>query len=123
LPAPSPGPASPAPRAIWDYQTQLRLTEEQVGLMKRVVAEFEGLLADARQRLGKLNAHLVEQVQAEGPLDQIKGTLEEIAAIQIQVRMADIRTSRAINHILSPEQLRKWRAMQQQASPTPSPTP
>ena len=102
---------------MWEYAKELDLTDKQVTDIKAVAQDLENVMKTSQQKLQSLNHDLVDEVETEVPMDLIKGTLEQIAAVQIVAQMANIRTSRAIIHILTPQQLSKWRAMQAQVAP------
>jgi len=115
--APSTAPEPPQQKPVWEYAKELELTDKQVTDIKAVAQDLENVMKTSQQKLQSLNHDLVDEVETEVPMDLIKGTLEQIAAVQIVAQMANIRTSRAIIHILTPQQLSKWRAMQAQVAP------
>lgn len=119
-PEPTPVPdVSPSPssqvKGVWDYKTELELSDKQVVDLRGAAQAFEAVLSKAETKLKQLNEKLVGQLNEEAPLEQIKVTLEEIAAVQIEVRLADVRTLRTMNRILSAAQLARWHRIQQSA--------
>lgn len=114
----APGPATePSPKPVWEYNKELALSDKQVSDIKAAAQDLENVLKTSQEKLDKLNHQLVDQVESEVGMDQIKNTLEQIAAVQIVAQMANIRTARTISHILTQEQLSKWRAIQAQNEP------
>lgn len=117
-PAPAASPATAAPQQIktmWDYQKELGLSDKQISDLKAAVTDLEKSVRSQQERLKPLDAQLNDQISKEASLDQVRVTLQQIAAIQIEIRLADVSTSRKINSILTADQLKKWRDIQRAA--------
>lgn len=118
--SPAPAPAATAPagtpiKTMWDYQKELGLTDKQITDMKQAVTDLEKTVRAQQERLKPLDAQLNDQISKDAPIEQIRATLQSIAAIQIEIRLADVGTSRKINSILTADQLKKWREIQRAA--------
>ncbi len=108
---------------MWDYQKELGLTDAQVAKMKGAVRDFEMVLMSSQMKINALNQRFVQQVHDGAPLDQIRTTLESIAELQVQVRLADVATSRRLNDVLTPAQRKKWQAIRTATAEGRPPTP
>lgn len=118
--APSPAPAnSPAPKAavktIFDYQKELGLTDKQLADIRAALKGLQDSLATLGQKLQVVDKEAAQAIQADAPLPQIRAKLQEVAAVQIDMRIADIDTSRKVNAILTKAQLAKWHEIQKKA--------
>jgi len=114
-PAPATAPAGTPIKTLWDYQKELGLSDKQVADLKATVVDLEKFVREQQERLKPLDTQLNDQIGKEASLDQIKATLQQIAAVQIDIRVADVNTSRKINGILTADQLKKWRDIQKTA--------
>jgi Spy/CpxP family protein refolding chaperone len=115
-PAAAPAAATPAPvKTMWDYQKDLGLTDSQIANIKQAVQDLEKTVRGQQERLKPLDTQLNEQIAKEASNEELRATLQQIAAVQIDIRLADVNTSRKINSILSAEQLKQWREIQKTA--------
>jgi hypothetical protein len=85
-------------KRIKDLSTRIR--ETVVPMARRV--------AVARQEFQRL-------VATEAPLNRIETKLQEIAALEIQLQMADLGASRDILAVLSVRQKKRWQGIQMAA--------
>lgn len=100
-------------KAIWDYDKELGLSQYQVKRIKELVIDLSKQLTALEDKLKTAELKLQDMVDREAVLEQIKLELQKIAAIQVEIRYADIKISREINHVLTREQLAKWRKIQE----------
>ena len=112
-PTAQPTQAEPARgRTIFDYKGDLNMTDKQEQDIRTIL---QNLNKDARlsnARLVIIDSELEDLLNKEGDLDLIRKKLREAADIRIVMRIADIEATRRINRTLSPEQLKRWRAIQ-----------
>ncbi len=100
-------------RMIWDYKTELGLTDEQVAGIKDAITGFQKEVVELRAKFQVVEIDLQNLIQKKADLPTVKAKLQESAAIQVDLRLADIETARKIDDILSPEQAKRWREIQQ----------
>ncbi|MCX5724519.1 MAG: hypothetical protein NTX84_08405 [Nitrospirae bacterium] len=105
-------PAVTAKHTIFDYKTDLLLTDQQEQEIRQILAGLARELDLQRARLTMATHELAELLKREAPLRQIKQQLELEAALRAALSYEDIAASRRINAILSPEQLSQWRNIQ-----------
>lgn len=102
-------------RTLFDYQKQLGLTDKQVKDVKDALQGLETYVKSQQEKLVPIETQVAKLINSNGSLDQIKSLLQQAAPISIDIRMADIATSRKINGILTPNQLAQWREIQKKA--------
>lgn len=102
-------------RSIFDYKAELGLSDAQVEKIKVTLIAFQKQLGARREALAKANDELGKLLGEHAALDAIKAKLQQIGAIELDVRMLDVTTSRTVESVLTGEQMRKWRTMQQAA--------
>jgi len=111
----APGAQAPQGRTIFDYKADLSLTDRQEREIKNVLTELNKRLRLDRARLTLLDSEVEELIIKEADLEQLRRKLREIADLQVNLRIADIEATRKINRTLSPEQLKRWRSIQEAA--------
>ena len=101
---------------IFSYQKEIGLSDEQVQRMKDRLNALNATMARNRELLAILeqqcNALLLNDAASLGT---IEARLNEIAALLVASQMEDLRTSRDIMAMITPEQLSNWRGIQQAA--------
>jgi hypothetical protein len=102
-------------KTIWDYEKELGLTAAQSKIMKDALGGLQKQLVGLRQQLLEAERQLKSLIEEEAPIEPINAKLQQISQIQVQIRLADIQTSRKINEVMEAEQLDKWRNIQKQA--------
>ncbi|MHB2016254.1 MAG: hypothetical protein ACYCW6_04835 [Candidatus Xenobia bacterium] len=118
--------AASQPSSIFDFKDEIGLKPDQV---KAIKTEANKLIAYLNSQQGKLQTEqmeLVKLIQTKGPMDKIHTHLLAIANMRVDMQMHDIETGRRINKIMTPEQLKKWHAIQARLyhqSPPPTPSP
>lgn len=98
---------------IFDYKAELKLTDRQEQQIRQLLTELSGELDLQRARITIATHELAESIKKEAPLEQIKKQLEHEAALRAALGYEDISASRRINAVLSPEQLKHWRDIQE----------
>lgn len=104
-----------AVKTIFDYRSELKLTDDQVKKIKEHLSELNKEITILRAKLTLVEANLQELLKKDGEMDQIKNKIREAFDIQASIRIADIEATRKINAVMTPEQLKKWRGIQSAA--------
>ena len=103
-------------KTLWDYSQQLKITADQTARLKQALAAFQKLLSYDQDRLLAAERKFKQMVMVdESPMSDVQTQLERIAHLQVEMRLAVVKTSRKINEILTPHQLTQWAAIQQAA--------
>lgn len=109
-------PQKQATKTIFDYKTELNLTNDQVNKIKEHIANLDKEVRVSRAKLIIIDADVQNLVQKEGDMNEIKKKVREAFDIQASIRIADFEASRKINDVLKPDQLKKWREIQAEAA-------
>ncbi len=99
-------------RTIFDYRTELNLTEQQERDIRKLLADLNRDLRLARAKLTILQYDLEDMIDKEEDLKVIRKTLNEEAGLRARLRYDDLVATRKINNVLSPAQLQQWRGIQ-----------
>jgi Spy/CpxP family protein refolding chaperone len=100
---------------IWDFK-ELELTPDQIASIKQVVNSLQQRLEQLRARLEARKQEYQVMLTRNDALEKLRAKLQEIAALQVDMQMADVESSRAINAVMTPQQLLKWHELQKAAS-------
>lgn len=103
-------------KTIFDYKSDLKLTDEQVRKIKEYIIAFDKDNRVKRAKLTILDADLRTLFEKEADMNQIRPKVKEAYDIQADMRIADIETARKINSVLTPAQLKKWKEIQAAAT-------
>lgn len=109
-------------KMIWDYKDQLGLSDSQVSDIKDTINGFQKNVIQFRSKLQVTELDIQDLLQKKADLTAIKTKLSESAEIQVDLRMADIETARKIDSILTPDQIKKWRAIQKKEATRENPS-
>ncbi|MBF0523207.1 MAG: Spy/CpxP family protein refolding chaperone [Candidatus Omnitrophica bacterium] len=104
---------APAAKSIFDYQQELNLTDKQVESLKKSMADFRTQMSDFQQKMAALRQDLTAAIRDKAPIKDIRKKAEKIGSLQVDATMADIETSRKIEELLTPDQLNKWKVIQE----------
>ncbi len=102
----------PTKQTIFDYKDELKLTDKQEGEIRQILADLNREVQIAGAKLTILKYELEDLINQDDKLDQLKKNLQEEATLRANVRFADLVATRKINKVLSPDQLAKWRKVQ-----------
>jgi Spy/CpxP family protein refolding chaperone len=108
----APSPAAPKTKSLWDYKTELGLSDDQIAKIKNEVRILQEELAVDNKTVELSGLKLQRLAESDGDIKDIREELHKIADAQVDARVADIQTSRTVNKILTAEQQKKWRALQ-----------
>ena len=103
--------AEPVP-LILDLREDLRLTDKQQSEIKAVYLHQYRNRRLFSAKITIADLELEELIEQEGDLEQIRKKLREKADLQTSLRFSEIEMERRVNSLLSPEQLKRWRAFQ-----------
>ena len=98
---------------IFDYKAELKLTDEQEQQIRQILTDLARELQLQSARRTIVTHELGELLKKEADLAQIKKQLEQESALSASMTYEDIAASRRINAVLTPEQLKKWRGIQE----------
>jgi len=102
-------------KTTFDYKAELSLTDAQEKEIKQILIDLNRELQLEKAKLTIAGIELQDLIKKEADLDQIRKALNQEAALRVSLAYADLAATRKINQVLSSEQLRKWRAMQEAA--------
>ncbi|MBI5599385.1 MAG: hypothetical protein HY890_06570 [Deltaproteobacteria bacterium] len=99
-------------KTIFDYKTDLGLTDDQVKKIKENLVSLERDVKVLRAKITIVEDEVRGLVGKDGDMAQIKSKIREGYDIQASIRIADIEATRKINAVLKPEQFKKWKEIQ-----------
>lgn len=102
-------------KAIWDYKSELGLSDTQVSGMQETLHQFQDKMIQLKAKLQVSELNVQDLLSKQAPMTDVRTQLEKSAEIQVDMRVADIETAQKIEGSLTPDQLTKWRAIQKQA--------
>ena len=102
-------------KTIFSYKSELSLSDKQIQDIKDLLTNLQNFLIQKAKDLKLQQEELVGMIKNRETMTTIKAKLQKIAGIQVDSSYFDIDTSRKIEDVLLPTQLKKWREIQQQA--------
>jgi len=114
-PAPASAPATNQVKTIFDYKSELTLSDDQEQRMRQILVNLNKELQVERAKLTILSYDLEELIRKEADLDSIKRALQQEAELRASIAYADLAAGRQINSTLTNDQLTRWRAIQASA--------
>ncbi len=102
-------------KTIFDYKTELRLTDDQVTKIREYLNELGKEIRILRAKLTLVDVDLQSMIEKDADMSAIKSKIKEAYDIQASIKIADVEAARNINRVLSPEQLKKWKEIQAEA--------
>ena len=96
-------------KTILDFKDELKLNEEQVRSIKKIIDEFEVKNEGLFQKVSVLDKELKELLEKEGELSEIKKKVREIFSLRAEMVFNEIEAGRKIDKVLNKEQKEKWR--------------
>jgi len=103
-------------KTIFDYKSDLKLTDDQVKKMRELLGDLDKEVKVYRAKLTLIDVDLQNLMEKEGDMNDLRKKIKEAYDIQASIKIADIETARKINQVLKPDQLKKWREIQQEAA-------
>src|SRR5579871_284476 len=65
-------------KTIWDYKSEIGLSDQQVQSMQEILARFQKNITAAQQKLMAAETQLKSLIDEDAPLDQIRTKLQKI---------------------------------------------
>jgi len=95
--------------------TELGLTQEQRGQLRRINTEKRPIVRDAQQRLRDANRRLDQAIYADNMNEsEIQARLKDVQSAQSELIKIRFTNELAVRRILTVEQLSKFRALREQ---------
>ena len=110
----------PRVKTLLDYQKELSLSDGQVKEIKETLAAYQTVIAQQRRGLAQYEKEYSKLVAERAPMDQIKQKLRQLTDTTYNLRLSDVQTARKVESILSADQLKKWRELQNKVRRTGS---
>ena len=107
--------APQAIKTIFDFKSELNLTDAQEKQIKDILIDLNRELQLEKAKHTIAGIELQDLVKQEADLDRIRSALDREAALRASMTYADLVATRKINKVLSAEQLQKWRSIQDAA--------
>ncbi len=99
--------------SIFDYKKELSLTDRQEKNLREIITKLQNYLTGKQKELEKVRGELNKLIMEKADLRKIKAKLENVARIQVEASYEDIASARAVEKELTPIQLTRWRAIQE----------
>ncbi|MFA5164166.1 MAG: hypothetical protein WC481_01175 [Candidatus Omnitrophota bacterium] len=99
---------------IFEYKKELALTDKQEKELRGIIGKLSKYLSDNKKLMDGLKAELDMFIEKKTDIKKIRAKLEEISKVQVDSNCEDILSARAVEGVLTPEQLAKWRTIQQE---------
>jgi len=104
--------AQPKPQAgrktILDFKDELKLNEEQVKSIKKIIDDFEAKNRSLSQKMANLDRELKELLEKEGELKEIRKRIKDIFSLRADMIFNEIEAGRKIDKLLNEEQKERW---------------
>ena len=98
--------------SIFKYKKELSITDAQENNLHSILLKLQNSLAEKQKELDVLRVELNQLITDKADLGIIKAKVQNIAHIQADATYEDIVSVRAIESELTPDQLFRWRGMQ-----------
>ena len=87
----------------------LDLSDEQISEIRKMMLDFQKETLQLRNQIQMKQLEMRELMMEESfDMDQVRGKLEEIAQIQVELRMKAIERQTKVKELLTPEQLENF---------------
>jgi hypothetical protein len=93
---------------LWDYSKQLGLTKTQMSAMQNAFEDFQKSMIQLKAKLSLSEIDLQELLNKNADLKLIHAQVEKSAAIEGDMRFAEIKFNHTILSLLTPAQLKTW---------------
>ena len=104
---------------ILTYRQELGLSDKQVEAIKKDVEQFRQQALSLSERIKQTQTQLENELGARAELPVVKQRLQAYYDARCALHFADLAMGRKLEGVLSPEQLKQWRALQRQAHSQP----
>jgi len=96
-------------KTILDFEEELRLSQEQVYRIERIIRDFEGKVRGINEKIAKLDREIIELLEREGELKEVERKVKELFSLRADAVIEEIKAGRAIDKLLNEEQRKKWK--------------
>lgn len=103
-----------AKNTIFDFKSELGLTDAQVDAIKQKIAGIEKKSRLAKAKITILNEEIQDLNAKNGDFETLKKKITEAYGVVAELKIDDIQANREINAILKPAQLEKWQKIQKE---------
>ncbi len=97
---------------VLDSREQLGLTAEQVTQIGSHLAGLQSRTAELRAKKKAAARLVLELTKREAALEDIRKALQVVANLEVEIRLDELATARAIGKILTREQRARWVELQ-----------
>lgn len=102
-------------KTIFSFKDELSLSDKQIESIKSLLAELQSTMNEKAKSLNTLRQELSMMLKDRGPMKAIKAKLEQIANVQVDASYIDVDISRKVEDVLTSDQMKKWKDIQQKA--------
>lgn len=96
-------------KTILDFKEKLRLSQEQVYRIERIIRDFEGKVRGINEKIAKLDREIIELLEREGELKEVERKVKELFSLRADVVIEELRAGRTIDRLLNDEQRKRCR--------------
>lgn len=104
---------APKTKTLVDFRTEIGLSEEQVQTVNKTLELFKTSLKTYQDKLLANEKELQILLAQKADLERVKTALRLSSDLLFQMQYLDVVTSRKVEAIMTPEQLKKWQDIQQ----------
>lgn len=102
----------PKPKSLTDFKAEIGLSDEQVAAVTATLDQFKTQLKAYQDKLVANEKDLQLLLQQKADIEKLKTTLRTSSDLAFQMQYLDVVTSRKVEAIMTPEQLKKWHDIQ-----------
>ncbi len=102
-------------KTIFSFKDELSLSDKQIESIKSLLAELQSTMNEKAKSLNTLRQELSAMLKDRDSLKVIKVKLEQIADVQVDASYIDVDISRKVEDVLTSDQMKKWKDIQQKA--------
>jgi len=99
---------------IFDYQKEVGLSDKQADAIRQKIGELQRTVRKINAELTLLNLDIQDLNAKNGNFNQLKKKVKAAYALVADLKIADYKTTRDINAVMSAKQLKKWRGIQKE---------
>ncbi len=97
---------------IFDYQKEVGLTDKQADDIRQKIGELQRTVRRINAELTLLNLSIQDLNAKNGDFKKLKKKVKDAYSLVADLKIADYKTTRDINAVMSAKQLKKWRDIQ-----------
>jgi len=103
-------------KTIFSFKDELGITDDQELKIKALLYDEQSFLDTNNASLKALGTDLSKLIADKADMKDIRSKLEDISKVQIEISYRNIKDSRDIETILTPDQIAKWKDIQKKFS-------